>query len=534
MTRYLLAAEADKIQDFIFRSSHLREVVGGSQLLTRFCREGTRKLLARQRGQPEDIVEEDIIVADGGSFSILFDNLDQAREFGQELARLYQATAGGSLTVADPVPLDGNFPAANEASRQALRQAKNWGRATTASEHLPYAAFCASCGLALAHEHEPLHPVERANYICPLCRTKADERDDEGTEFLFGFKKAVVGEAAAPQFSWPSEADDLAESWDPRRYVAYLVADGNGMGSVFNKCPNQEKMRKLSQGLTGVLRTSLAVPAEKLMAQAPESRRWQVPVLPLILGGDDIFALLPAPYALDFAGRFCREYEKLMGDLLRELGIEARPTMAVAVVICKSKYPHTLAHRHGEVLLKEAKRLSKTVALNSPALSIVHFDVILGSRLAGVGVDGEKPFCPTLRPYWVAEGELPLGIGLPLKRLIDQRYELRNLAARRLAQLRALYEPGEIPENTDLSLALWHIRLTQVMDRVARSETQRDKLNGALVALGGKETACWYYVNRPGPKVEAFRGHGLPDLIDAWDFALNLDRHRSEYEEREG
>ena len=35
---YLLAAEADKIQDLIFRSSRLREVVGASQLLTRFCR----------------------------------------------------------------------------------------------------------------------------------------------------------------------------------------------------------------------------------------------------------------------------------------------------------------------------------------------------------------------------------------------------------------------------------------------------------------------------------------------------------------
>ena len=36
---YLLAAEADKIQDLLFRSARLREVAGGSQLLTRFCDE---------------------------------------------------------------------------------------------------------------------------------------------------------------------------------------------------------------------------------------------------------------------------------------------------------------------------------------------------------------------------------------------------------------------------------------------------------------------------------------------------------------
>jgi hypothetical protein len=55
-----------------------------------------------------------------------------------------------------------------------------------------------------------------------------------------------------------------------------------------------------------------------------------------------------------------------------------------------------------------------------------------------------------------------------------------------------------------------------------------------LAKLGGQETACWYYASRPGPKVDAFFGHGLPDLIDAWDFALNLDKNRSDYEAREG
>jgi len=36
MTRYLVAADADQIQNFLFRSSHLREVIGGSMLLTHF------------------------------------------------------------------------------------------------------------------------------------------------------------------------------------------------------------------------------------------------------------------------------------------------------------------------------------------------------------------------------------------------------------------------------------------------------------------------------------------------------------------
>src|SRR5215470_13693508 len=66
MTPHLLAAEADRIQDFIFCASRLREVVGGSQLLSRFCQEGTRALLQHYQG---DLVQ-DLIVHDGGAFRI--------------------------------------------------------------------------------------------------------------------------------------------------------------------------------------------------------------------------------------------------------------------------------------------------------------------------------------------------------------------------------------------------------------------------------------------------------------------------------
>lgn len=45
MTGYLLAAEADKIQDFVFRASHLREVSGASALLDRFCEQAPQALL---------------------------------------------------------------------------------------------------------------------------------------------------------------------------------------------------------------------------------------------------------------------------------------------------------------------------------------------------------------------------------------------------------------------------------------------------------------------------------------------------------
>ena len=97
--RYLLAAEADKIQDFIFRSSRLRGVVGASQLLSRFCEKGVPLLLPLQGGKQGIEVR----VNDGGSFRIIFEGDDgdavkkRAKAFGADLAELYRRTVDGSL-----------------------------------------------------------------------------------------------------------------------------------------------------------------------------------------------------------------------------------------------------------------------------------------------------------------------------------------------------------------------------------------------------------------------------------------------------
>lgn len=92
MPRYLLAAEADRIQDLIFRSSKLREIVGGSQLLTRFCHEAPGVIGS------EGFQDENIIVADGGAFRLVFDGeLIEAKRLLAQIAELYHRVTGGAF-----------------------------------------------------------------------------------------------------------------------------------------------------------------------------------------------------------------------------------------------------------------------------------------------------------------------------------------------------------------------------------------------------------------------------------------------------
>jgi len=534
VTRYLLAAEADKIQDFIFRSARLREVVGGSQLLTRFCEEVPRLLLPPNA---------EVVVSDGGSFRIIFDDAEQTQTFGERLAEVYRRAAGGSLTVAKPVPINGGFGAASKQAEEALRRAKRWREGWQSQGHLPYMAFCASCGVGLAVAHRAHHEDEDPRYLCEPCLNKGAERPaGELGEFLEKFYQVVVCPEDPQAFDWPgkkrrkgrAEIDPLEDvaDYDPRRYVAYLLADGNNMGKVFDACRTSDQMRTLSEGLSEAVRKALAAPTKTIMDNNPLDNRTDfIPVWPLILGGDDLFALIPAPWALDFARRFCQEYEREMSALFEQIGIQGIPcpTVSAAVVICKSKHPYTLAHEVGEKRLKEAKRMGKRLVLDGgQSHSTVDFEVVLGGRLMTPPTD--KQVRPTLRPYWMAEEDALNGWGLPIKQLIAQRYELRHVPHKRLSELQGLYDPTNVPASLKSDdIEPWRTKLERLQQRIARNDAQGKAVAAALKLLGGDEKAQWRKVDRP-PE-DCWYGHSLPDLLEAWDFALDVEKSRSVYEE---
>lgn len=546
--RYLLAAEADKIQDFIFRSSRLREVVGASQLLSRFCDEGAPPLLKRHGGSPS----KDILVNDGGSFRVVFQGAgakERAIDFGVDLAELYRLSVGGTLSVAEPVEMNGKFRDSSKNANKALRQTKDHRPGAGAEIHMPFTAFCASCGVALADHHGRLSGEPdsvRQRYLCRGCQTKARERDRKPRAVLDRFHAAYCSAAGMQPDSvpdWPEDADDVA-GFDlrQRNYVAYLVADGNSMGMIFGEC-DEDQIRTFSEKLPHALNASLAETAAAFRAVVP-SKGAMVPILPLILGGDDLFALIPSPYALDFARCFCLVYERELEGLVHELEIDVpKPTVAAAVVVCKSKYPYALAHRRGEELLGEAKRQSKLLAAHSGEhLSAVTFEVILGNRLAGQEEVRERrnAISVSLRPYWAVAKDAVLSdpaqeYGISLYQLLDQRLYLKDVPHKRLAELRKHF--ADLPPDIAVAdrhekLEAWTKTWNPFFERCGRAIGPR--ILQALSVLGTQKTGNyehhWRDLYRDGESVLA---HGMLDLLEAWDFAQALDHRPEDYEAEE-
>jgi hypothetical protein len=547
MTRYVMAAEADQIQDFIFRSSRLVQVVGGSGLLSRFGQEVAPALVHHFGGDPK----RDVVVNDGGSFRILFDDPITAQNYGNALAEAYRRATDGTLTTTEPVKYEpGSFKAANDEAEALLGAAKRDERRAEAVAHIPYAAFCASCGVSLAVKHSARFEDERPNYLCESCQHKAEERRFPWTRerFLKRFWNKLTAEGIENlpvefrRESLPVQAEDVAgPAYDPRSYVAYLLADGNGMGVLFSHCETEDQLRGLSQALSDVLWTALAHATARLCKRLRKPAR-PVPVLPLILGGDDCFTLLAAPYALDFAHEVCLAFEGEMKRALTAPPLENLagdpPTMAAAIVICKSNYPYALAHRRGEGLLRRAKRLAKAARLRDGVNhSVVDFDVILGGAVGEMDEDdwkmGRQDVVPSLRPYWVSADGLhseATQYSLELASLLDQRYKLRHLPAKRRAELRELYL-RELPDDTGKVGEKWTPRLKTLLGRIGRRPADLDALKATLAVLGdplADTPSRWRDPSRPGG---GYWAHGLPDLLTVWDFALDLDRPREEYEE---
>lgn len=527
MARYLVAADADQIQHLLFRSSHLREVIGGSMLLTKFCKETTSKIVSAVEGNSDN----DVIINDAGNFRLAFDAPERAAIFLEQLAEHYRMETGGTLTIAGPLEYEAHqFEGKNRALQLILQEAKLSRPGAEVEPQLPVSAFCASCGTELATRYATPTPElssefrDEETYQCEYCSYRGEERKNDAPDFYKRFLAAIHAQHQNALIKNlvpdPKEHADRIASLDANQYVGYILADVNGMGKRFNKCDSETKLGELSKKLTAALWTSLAAPVSNLLERLDERKKLKklegrLPIMPLILGGDDLLALAPARYALDSARRIGEKFEE-------EMKIE-KAKLGLAVIICQQHYPYTLAYARGKELLNDAKKLGKAEKID---LSAVNFEMILGNELKN-SEEQPRNYLTTLKPYWIAPASTALSegakrAGLHLNVLLDQRRELKDLPMKRLHEVRRRFDEVRAERNSQW-LKQWQRDFKKLLQRIGS-----EKLNKAMIALGTDLEVIFRTVQRPNQK-DPYSAHGLPDLIEVWDYAYKLDEPEEKY-----
>lgn len=526
-------------------------------MLSDFCNSTVSGIVKKLKNASD----KDIIISAGGSFRLAFDDEQSACDFLEYLAEHYRKQTGGTLTTAGPVEYDksgnatiGNpvanelqndFGAKNRALTLQLLEAKLNRAGAEAVKQMPITAVCTSCGTELAAKYDTptreLPEDERVEtYLCSNCLSKAEERHNQKSRVFNYYREAIQEweknnekEIDYPLTN-PLDPPKLIGSLDPTQYVGYILADANGMGKQFNKCESEGELRHFSEKLEKAMWVGLADPIAKLIERLDERKllgklEGRMPIVPLIVGGDDLLALVPARYALDIARRLCEQFEKQMQ--------EEKATLGLAVIICQNHYPYTLAYERGKYLLDQAKKRGKNLGQDS-TLSAINFEMVVGNELKNESMkksgQNSSGLSVSLKPYWVwekIENKSAASAGKSLSILLDQRLLLKDLPRKRLAELRRHFDL--VPNINKLSGAVkskildkWYDDLEALQVRINSPE-----LNKAIFLLGNEKgktlSEMWKIVSQPNQP--SYPAHGLLDLIEVWDYAYKLDEPDNNY-----
>lgn len=373
-----LAGDVDAIKDFVFETSSLPQIRGGSELLQE-CEEEIK----RRYGPAA------VIYCAGGSFLLKLPP-QLVGAVRREIQQVYRdRTLAATVTIVseegDPVHsrppteiqdgwagrlcraaagIDGNFGLRMAALAARMREAKTMPYAAPFYEALPFGRRCERCGKRMATSREP---VQQPRWLCLVC----ERRDSTGRTQ----RKQIHGTDVRGRFNqrfWekhgrdlsarqPEDLDTLVEEAG-RDYLALLYADGNDIGRLLQSLRREEEYRLISNALIDGTQQALYDALVQVCRGAlTRQRYWPFDIVNV--GGDDVTVLVQASYAWELAVEFLSRFEQEVNGRISAVGGEGRVervTASCGIAIADARYPVRYLERLATSVLKDAKRVAKS------------------------------------------------------------------------------------------------------------------------------------------------------------------------------
>jgi CRISPR-associated protein Cmr2 len=377
----LLHGDADAIKEYVFETSSLPQIRGGSQLLVE-CEEGVKKQLQVFGGSE--------IYCSGGSFLFALPS-DQAEAAKRAVERVYlEKTGAATVTVVyeqnlppDPPDIsptnswaqrlwqaslvqdgDNKTPPTPFARRVAflagqLREAKAQKGQAPFWEAPPFGLRCDLCGKRVAAEIWR-SPEGEEKRLCPVCWTRY-KAGRGGGQFNERFKEWAEHQGLTIAAQHPVDLDHLVQSARSHQYLAFLYADGNDIGGLFQRVSDEKELQGLSKILRSAAEEALFEALGTVCGQALRSADYW-PFEIIHIGGDDVTLLIQAGYAWEVAVEFLERFEQKVNQGLRdrlERLTSWKITASVGIAVADSKYPVRYLETLAADVLKKAKRRAK-------------------------------------------------------------------------------------------------------------------------------------------------------------------------------
>ncbi|WP_159790762.1 Cas10/Cmr2 second palm domain-containing protein [Sodalinema gerasimenkoae] len=390
---YLVLLETSGNQNFIFSTNKLKENIGASELT---YRAGTRWVLdavadinqtpqLRQWTNSQDLRETlrdsdlnspieqgdnplEIIIATSGKALILARTEEDAKDLIRRVTQRAIAEGPG-------LNLSGVFVAIEDWEKDksldnAIRQVHQTFEETQPYRPTPDARFlrlpiiadCSFSGLPASH----LEPRPDNQWL-PISQVSASKRQaaDKGLSRLHQIAPNLI-----------RDINKLERKFDSEKipWLAIVHADGNGLGQIFlnfaqclgDKQTNRDYIqayREFSLELDECTEAAFREAVQTIFGEFDEA----IPLIPLIIGGDDLTVVCDGKKALHFTQIFLKQFEAqteqktVVAKIAKKQFSINRLSACAGIAIIKPHFPFSVAYELAESLIKSAKSVKQTV-----------------------------------------------------------------------------------------------------------------------------------------------------------------------------
>lgn len=333
MTKYLYGAAVQGIQGFIFQTNELKDIIGASELVEEICTDTCNDLIAKSTA---------IYTRAAGKIRCEFATKSDCEELVKIFPKTVSEKAPG-VTLSQAVVKyedENGYKKASQALEDALRVQRN----------IPMNSI--NIGLmGIKRSPQTGLPVIYGTGGLDDATNKKKKACDDARLKLMDDLYSKVDESKRPKSANIGRLTGLND------WIAMVHIDGNGLGQVFEQLGyDAAKCKKFSSDLDKATKEAAAT-AVKNISKKFNEEFYRIPILPVVLSGDDFTFICRASIAVDFVKEFLSLFEAETKEICKN-GL----TACGGIAFMKSSYPYYYAYDLAETLCGEAKTKSERKA----------------------------------------------------------------------------------------------------------------------------------------------------------------------------
>lgn len=391
---YLYGASVQGIQNFIFQTNELKDIVGASELVAQICTQIFRETV----GAP--FRDEALIIGAAGNVRYYFDDLDTCAQTVRYFPRRVMIEAPGITISQAVVEMTGDFPDRINELEEKLRSQRNQPQPSLTLGAL---------GMKRSNKTGLPLVASEGSGKCVDMMTAAKRRYIHALSLA---KKSFYGIDSDKEVDPDQYPYDIAKLTDRNDWIAIVHADGNSLGQIVQRIGgDMAQYQRFSQLLDEATERAANAAFEKLEVREGNA----YPLRPVVLGGDDMTVIIRGSLAIAYAQEFIRQFEYHTGQgELGEIvhGATGLPclTACAGIAFIKSSYPFHYGYKLAEDLCSAAKHDAKyQVATGGSIPSCLMFHKVEDSYVESYADIVERVLMPTdalsfaFGPYYLAE-----------------------------------------------------------------------------------------------------------------------------------